>query len=89
MDSTRRFVMTVHLLFFAILRDRMKKSEGDFELKEGETVSQLAKRILEPAIGDCRFERSLLYAVNNEYVPRDYQPKPGEEIALIPPVAGG
>ena len=81
--------MKVHLLFFAVLRDRMRQSEGDFELEPGETVSQLAHRILTPVLGEKHFERSMMFAVNNEYVPRDYQPKPGEEIALIPPVAGG
>lgn len=81
--------MKVRLLFFAVLRDRLKRTDGYYEILPGETVSQLAHRILTPVMGEKPFEKSLMFAANNQYVPRDYLPQEGEEIALIPPVAGG
>ncbi|MFO1464384.1 MAG: MoaD/ThiS family protein [bacterium] len=81
--------MKVRVLFFAILKEKMKRSEGEYELQAGESVSQLAHRLLAPAFGEGGYESCLMYAVGEEYVPRDYRPKDGEEIALIPPVAGG
>lgn len=81
--------MKVRVLFFAILREKLRKDEGEFEISEGETVLDLACRILSPVFDQAVFFRSLLYAVNNEYVSRDYRLKAGDELVLIPPVAGG
>lgn len=74
--------MKVRLLFFAVLREKMKKSEMECEVHPGETVSALARRLL-------GLEFSILFAVNQKYVPSYYEPQEGDEIALIPPVAGG
>jgi molybdopterin converting factor subunit 1 len=81
--------MKAKILFFAILREKLKQSEAEVEIQTGETVSQLAHRILKPALGEENFERCLLFAMGDEYIGRDYQPKQGDEIAFIPPVAGG
>lgn len=74
--------MKVRLLFFAALRERMGQSELDYEALDGETVSALAERLF-------GFERSLLFAVNREYVPREYSLRDGDEVAFIPPISGG
>lgn len=81
--------MKAKILFFAGLRDKMKRSEGEYELIPGETLAELAHRILEPALGSGHFERALMFAVDNEYAAPDYRPRGGEEIAFLPPVAGG
>lgn len=75
--------MKVHLLFFAALREKMKRSEAVYEVDPGETVSSLARRLV------GTMERSLLFAVNREYVSRDHELREGDEIAFIPPVSGG
>lgn len=75
--------MKVHVLFFAALRERMRRSEAEVEVEPGETVSSLVRRLVGP------MENSLLFAVNHEYVPRDHPLKEGDEVAFIPPVAGG
>lgn len=74
--------MKVKLLFFAALRERMRRSEGTYEFAEGETVSELARRVL-------GFDGSLLFAVNDSYVPRNHPLRDRDEVAFIPPVAGG
>jgi molybdopterin synthase sulfur carrier subunit len=81
--------MSVRLLFFSVLRDRMRQSETECELREGESVLEIARRVLEPAMGSLDWGKFLLFAVGEEYVPQDYRPRHGDEIALIPPVAGG
>ncbi len=81
--------MTVHVLFFAMLREKMKQSEGDYEVTVGETVSHLARRLLEPVMENELLNRSLLFAVNNSYVDSEYRLQEGDEVAFIPPVAGG
>ena len=35
------------------------------------------------------YSESVMYAVNAQYVPADHPLKPGEELAVIPPVSGG
>lgn len=81
--------MTVKLLFFSVLRDRMRRSELECGIFEGESVLEISRRILEPVTGPLEWERFLRFAVDDEYVSRDYKPRDGDEIALIPPVAGG
>ena len=81
--------MAVKLLFFSVLRDRMRGNELECEIREGESVLEIAKRILEPVMGPLEWGRFLRFAVEDEYVSRDYKPRDGDEIALIPPVAGG
>ncbi len=75
--------LKVRVLFFSVLREKMKKSEDQYEIFEGETVSSFAERILGSV------EYPLLFAINQEYVARDYPLEDGDEVALIPPVSGG
>lgn len=76
--------MTIRLLFFAMLRDKMGKSEDELILVPGETVAMLARRVLGAVPS-----HALLFAANQCYVAADYLLKDGDEIAFIPPVAGG
>lgn len=75
------------LLYFAILRERLKKDQEELEFKG--TISQLRQLLiekypeLEPVLKVVRF------AVNEEYVGDEYQLKGDEKVALIPPVSGG
>ncbi|MFN3976486.1 MAG: molybdopterin converting factor subunit 1 [Aquificaceae bacterium] len=75
------------LLYFAILRERLKKDQEEIDFKG--TVSQLRQLLierypeLEPMLKVVRF------AVNEEYVKDEYQLKGDERVALIPPVSGG
>ncbi|MGK0689117.1 MAG: molybdopterin converting factor subunit 1 [Aquificaceae bacterium] len=75
------------LLYFAILRERLKKDQEELEFKG--TISQLRQLLiekypeLEPVLKVVRF------AVNEEYVGDEYELKGDERVALIPPVSGG
>lgn len=76
--------MTVRVLFFAMLRETMGKSEDEVTVTSGETVEMFTKRIL----GEAQ-QSHFLFAVNQCYVTADYLVKDGDEIACIPPLAGG
>lgn len=75
------------LLYFAILRERLKKDQEEIEFKGN--ISQLRQLLiekypeLEPVLKVVRF------AVNEEYVGDEYELKGDERVALIPPVSGG
>ncbi len=75
------------LLYFAIVKERLKRSEEEMDFKG--TISQLRQLLiekypdLEPILKVARF------AVNEEYVGEDYELKGEERVAIIPPVSGG
>jgi molybdopterin synthase sulfur carrier subunit len=80
--------MTIKILTFGIARDIIGKSLFDFDISEGATVEQLKARLLEtyPRFGNLT---SLMIAVNEEYGVNGTILTEKDEIALIPPVAGG
>ena len=80
--------MTIKILTFGIARDIIGSSHFEVSMAEGSTVVDLKKHLLD------RFPRfsnlsSLMIAVNAEYGVEDTVLKERDEIALIPPVAGG
>ena len=74
--------MRIRVLYFAALREKMSRSEETIDVPPGETPSSLARRI----IGS---DASLLFAVNDELVESEYQLAEGDQLAFIPPMAGG
>src|SRR6266568_2242791 len=74
--------MRVKVKLFAGLRERAGWSERDVDgITRVEDVWPVLSLGLEPT--------GLLYAVNKEYVQRDYELAEGDEVAVIPPVSGG
>ena len=74
--------MTIRLLYFAALKEKMGKSEDTCNLMTGDTPSIVARRVL-------GFDSSLLFAVNDELVQPDYALAENDQLAFIPPMAGG
>ena len=81
--------MKIKLLFFAGLRERVEKDEIELSLPDGTAVGSLIEFLPEEyssineLIGCCR------WAVNATFVNKDMILHEGDEVALIPPVAGG
>jgi molybdopterin synthase catalytic subunit/molybdopterin converting factor small subunit len=71
----------VSVRLFAGLRERAGWSRREVDAA---TVADVW-----PALGLGDEPAGLLYAVNKEYADRDRALKPGDEVALIPPVSGG
>jgi molybdopterin synthase catalytic subunit len=79
----------VRVLFFALLRERVKCSEAEWTLAPGATVADLwdAVAAAHPQVGPLA--GSVSFAVNQEYADRGQVLADGDEVALIPPVSGG
>ncbi len=75
--------------FFATLRERAGAPELTRDFPDDATVVQIWERLKAefPALEGHR--DAVRFAVNQEYVDDDYRPRPGDEIAFIPPVSGG
>jgi len=79
--------MKVNLKFFASLRLLTGTAEKELEVPEGTTGSDLVEMIRE--MYDGFNEKTVLYAVNGEYVGEEVGLKEGDSIAFFPPVSGG
>jgi molybdopterin converting factor subunit 1 len=81
--------MRVRVLFFGMLKDLAGKSSDWLDLPEGASVRDVLisyeSRI--PHLQESL--ASLALAVNQQYAGPDTKLKPGDEVALLPPVSGG
>jgi molybdopterin synthase catalytic subunit len=82
--------VTVRVRLFAILRERAGHDSVALELPAGATVADAVSAVAEETgLGELLGRMSLGTAVNRQYVPPDTELRPGDELALIPPVSGG
>jgi sulfur-carrier protein len=81
--------MKIRLLFFAVLRDITGRSEDILELPAGARAIDVWQRLRDehPALRD--YIQPPMIAVNETYVSADEPLRDGDELAFIPPVAGG
>lgn len=80
--------MTVTVLLFASYADAVGRSTIELDLEAGATVRDLVDHVRQ--MGDAtRLPPAPMVAVNEQYASRDRELKAGDEVALIPPVAGG
>ena len=81
---------TVTVLFFAGARDAAQTGEATVEIpREGIGVDALTHAIVARYAALAPYERAMRLAVNGEYARQDTVVRPGDEVAVIPPVAGG
>ncbi|UCF20131.1 MAG: molybdopterin converting factor subunit 1 [Gemmatimonadota bacterium] len=80
--------MRVTAVFFAVYRELAGAEALEVELVPGATVRQLVETLRARPGGD-KLPDSPAVAVNQEYAPLDTVLSEGDEVALIPPVAGG
>jgi molybdopterin converting factor subunit 1 len=80
--------MLVTVLLFASYADAIGRSEIELDIETGATVSDVIEQLR--ALGDAdRLPPAPMVAVNEQYTSRDRELRAGDEVALIPPVAGG
>lgn len=81
------------LLYFAWLRTKIGITEERVDPPAGvATVAALLEwlKTRGPGFADAlKDSRVVRVAVNHEYVPPDHPIRPGDEVALFPPVTGG
>ena len=81
--------MRIRLRLFAMLRERAGWRERELELPERATIED-AWTALVTAQPDLAAHRDAVrFALNREYAEPDSQLSDGDELAIIPPVAGG
>ena len=80
--------MRIRTLFFATYRDLAGTETLDLELPEGATAGDLVHR-LRSREGLDRIPAEPALAVNQVYAPLSTDLSDGDEVALLPPVAGG
>jgi MoaD family protein len=81
--------MNVRVQLYAQLRDAAGTQELDVDLALGATVADLLEKIYAKAPSLRSRDKSILIGAGVKFVDRNYELKPGEEIAIMPPVQGG
>ena len=80
----------VRVLFFGAARDVAGRPDIELEISAPATTKTAFAEVLArfPSLAE-RFNRSLLFAVNQEYATADRPVRDGDELAVFPPVSGG
>jgi len=81
--------MRVRVLFFALYRDLAGHSQIDLELEAPATAGTAVARLRAMGPGLARLPDRPAVAVNQQYARLDAPLDDGDELALLPPVAGG
>jgi molybdopterin converting factor subunit 1 len=81
--------MKIRLLFFAVLRDIVGRSEDDVELPAGTRAGEVWQRLRDEHAALRDYIQPPMIAVNESYVTAEEPLREGDELAFIPPVAGG
>lgn len=81
-------VIQVKTLFFAAYRDMVGAEELVIELPQGATLRDVVRAVRARPGGDALPSNPAL-AVNREYASSNRVLENGDEVAFIPPVAGG
>jgi molybdopterin converting factor subunit 1 len=82
----------VRLLFFGWVRERVGAGEGELALDAPAPLADVLDRVaaLSPAHAGALAEREALRcALNQEVVAPEAIVRPGDELAIFPPVTGG
>ena len=81
--------IAVRALFFAAYRDLAGTSALDVELPEGASVADLVRELRARGGALASLPEEPAVAVNRRYAPLASPLVAGDEVAFIPPVAGG
>lgn len=81
--------MSVQALFFAAYRDILGTSTLSVDLPEGATVADLVSELRGRGAPWDALPSQPAVAVNRAYALHSEKLSPGDEVAFIPPVAGG
>lgn len=82
-------MISVHMRYFAFVREQLGKSKETIELSDGSTVGDALSLVLAANDRLKNSESALMVMVDQRYQPRDYVLSDGVEVAIIPPVSGG
>ncbi len=75
--------------FFSQLKEIVGASELTLDLSDGTSVAELLARLYRDFPALVAWDRNLLVGVGVDFVGRDHQLGPNDEVAIMPPVQGG
>jgi|SRR5882724_8046034 len=81
--------MRVSVLYFAILRERLRRDQDTLDLSPGATVADALAAIAANSPAIAGLLPQVQTAVNRKVAPATHVLAEGDELALLPPVAGG
>lgn len=81
--------MRVRLLYFAVLRDIVGANEAELEVPEGTRAADVWQKLRSEHDELAGYVQPPMTAVNESYASPDAVLRDGDELAFIPPVAGG
>jgi molybdopterin synthase catalytic subunit len=81
--------MRIRLLLFALYRDLTGVGELDIDVQDGSSAAAALAKLRERDGRFARLPERPVVAVNREYAELDTRLADGDELALLPPVAGG
>ena len=81
--------MKIAILYFAVFRERLGTSAEDLALPDGACVRDAIELLAAKHDAIARLRGRFRVAVNEDFADDDHALADGDELALIPPVAGG
>ena len=81
--------MNVRVLYFAVLRDITGKNQSDLSLRDGARAGEVWQQLRDRHAELAEYRRPPMIAINETYATPDTVLRDGDELAFIPPVAGG
>ena len=81
--------LLIRVSFYSYCRDLAGVDETRVAVPEGKTLAGLMTQLYSTHPRLRALDKSLLLAVGVEYQTREYVLRPGDEVALFPPVQGG
>ena len=81
--------MTIHILFFAAYREFLGQGDLTLQLSEGATVADLLRILWDRGGAFTMLPANPVVAVNREFASLERELEEGDEVAFVPPVAGG
>jgi molybdopterin synthase catalytic subunit len=81
--------MRISVLYFAVFRERLGRDGEELELPAGATVADAVAKLGETHAAIAQLRGKFRCAVNQDFTEDSHVLRDGDELALIPPVAGG
>ena len=77
--------------YFAWIKDITKKDDEIINIDHPKTIEELKEHLkkIYPELKKHFLQDTLRFAVNQEYVSKNLDLKPIDEVAIFPPVSGG
>ena len=81
--------MRISVLYFAVFRERVGRDHDELELPDGATVADAVATLAGKHAAVAQLRGKFRCAVNQDFTDDAHALADGDELALIPPVAGG